>query len=184
VKVVLHAALSCLMDLLVLDMDNTVGPRKAAVEAGIVPVFVDLLARRDEATICLVLRLVFPLLIPADPGEVGQWGDGLLRAVSQLLIGSPPAESVRAADTLFQVGAMHRALIRDYRSWGIDATVRRLKRNSDPEVANTARQLLFLVNEGLHVSIVASSHGLLDHLLHPALGLSAWRPARIVGFSS
>jgi hypothetical protein len=152
VNAAIHACLSCLMELLVLHMDDARGPRKSAVEAGIVPLFIDMLALRHEPTIYLVLRLVFPVLVPADRGEVQQWAGGLLRAVSELLLASPPIAPERAADALFQLGAVHRPLIADYRSWGIDASVQRLSRHSDPETAEAATKLLFLVNEGMHVS--------------------------------
>jgi hypothetical protein len=154
----LEAPLQSLRALLAHDLDTALSGFKPVIDAGLVPVLMDLLRLRHEPSAAQALHLAETLLLATPHGNPPRWSWGLMGAVAGLLSAEPPVEPGRAAEVLFHVGMERRQLIVDYQPWGIDASVRRLARSPDAETAAAAKKLLYVVNEGKYVSAIRSPY--------------------------
>jgi hypothetical protein len=133
--------IDCLKDLLQHDMAKAGTLWKTAVDAGIVPITIDLLTLDDEQTsIGLVLVSGFILMV-LPRGEAQSWEGGLLRAVAKLLTSTSPMVLQVTADVVFNVAFMHPELIVDCRTWGIEDAVQRLTMHIDPGIAAPANRV-------------------------------------------
>jgi hypothetical protein len=142
----LGAALSCLSDLMRYDSTHRKEFWSSAVNAGIVPVLIDLLTAGHEQTVSKTLELSGMLLTSAPEGEVTRWGVGLVHACTRLLSADRPVAVRVAAEMLHIVGETHHALIADCHTWGIDLSLQRLTMHSDPGTACAAHQLKNLLS--------------------------------------
>ncbi len=127
------------------------------INAGIIPVFIDLLKLGHEPTTVKIVELSGLLLLPAYPGQIVPGGVGLLRALAQLLDAVPPVTSRVAAVTLYNVGAAHPELTVDCRTWGIEDTVQQLTLHADRATAVAASRVnkLLFDHDGADVSSVS-----------------------------
>lgn len=125
---------------------------KPAIDAGIVPVIMDLLSC-DLETVRSALWLSTRLLLAAPNVEV--WAGGLPRAIAGLCSSSPDM-ALDTVDMLFDIGLVRREVIADFHTWGVYASLKRLATCSHPQLAAAASRLLFLVDHGLDVSSSSS----------------------------
>jgi hypothetical protein len=149
----LNFPLMCLSHITDASEENSKDPAvfwKPAIDAGIVPVIVDLLALPDRKTILSLLRLSGTVLLAGPRGEGQRWAGQLPRAIAGLIIGKPPVAVHEAVAMLFNI-ALRRDLALDLRAWGVYETVRRLESDSNPDTARGAKGLLFMVDHGLNV---------------------------------
>jgi hypothetical protein len=130
---------------------------KPAIDAGIVPVIVDLLALPDRKTILSLLRLSGSVLLAGPRGEGQRWAGELPRAIAGLVNAKPPVAVHEAVAMLFNI-ALRRDLVLDLRAWGVHEAVRRLESDRDPETARGAKGLLFMVSQRLDVRPPPSLH--------------------------
>jgi hypothetical protein len=147
-----YAPLECLLQLVLYDKDNQAGVRKAAYDAGIVPLLCDLLAACDESRIKQVLSLSTSLVLFNSPGEEGEWAGRLPHAIARLMNASPPVAAAAAADALFNMCTLYPQLLLACPTWGIGDSLKRLTAHSDPETAAAAKKLLSIMEEWLDVS--------------------------------
>jgi hypothetical protein len=89
------------------DQDNQAGVRKAAYDAGVVPVLCDLLAVCDEPRIKKLMTLSASLLLVKSPGGEREWAERLPHAIARLLSATPPVAVAQAADTLFDMCTLY-----------------------------------------------------------------------------
>jgi hypothetical protein len=136
-----EAPVSCLKQMLKYDMENARTLWKPAVDAGIVPLFIDLLTLGHEPMTIEVTSAAGFLLTPVPQGEAALWDGGLLRALAGLLTADSPIVLAGALDVLFNVGWVHPELIVDCRTWGIEHSVQRLAVHADPTVAGIAKMV-------------------------------------------
>ncbi len=144
---VVGIALSCLMGLMRYDVKNAKEMWKPAVDAGIVPVLLDLLTLRHGQTLGSTLELSGMLLMSAPRGEAEQWGVELVRATAGLLNAARPVALHDAAKVLHTVGKKHPALIADCHTWGIEVSLQQLTLHSNSDTAAAARQLKKLLSD-------------------------------------
>ncbi len=142
----LRFALGSLGDFMRYDMANRRELWKSADDWGIIPVLVDVLTLRHEATVELALEVSGMLLMSAPKGSLGQAGLGLMRASARVLCGDRPVAVQRAAQMVHDVGARHPELIADCHTWGIDDSLQRLTMHSDAGPAAAACQLKKLLS--------------------------------------
>jgi hypothetical protein len=142
--------LSRLMD--VSDQENPTVFWKPAIEAGVVPVFADLLATGHLSTIMSVLLLAMPLLNATPSQGVQQWAGGLPRAMAGLMSGGPPTFRGTAVEVLVNMGMARPDLIADIHTWGLDATLRRLNMDPVERTAAAAEKLLLMIGQIANVS--------------------------------
>jgi hypothetical protein len=154
----LEALLQSLRALLAHDLDTALSGFKPIIDAGLVPVLINLLSLRHEPSAAQALHLAETLLLATPHGNPPRWSWGLMGAVAGLLSAEPPVKPDRAAEVLFHVGMERRQLIADYQPWGIDASVRRLARSPHAGTAANAKKLLYVVNEGKYVSAIHSPY--------------------------
>jgi hypothetical protein len=136
----LNLPLVMLDHLLTYDIENNREIWRSAVDAGVVPFFIDLLDLRHEPTIGQVLRLSGLLFLPVPAEEIGSRADGLSRAIARLLTANLPVAPA-AAKMLSHIAMVHPKLVRDWHTWGIEDTVQRLTTHSDLATAGAALDL-------------------------------------------
>jgi hypothetical protein len=164
---VVEPPLSCLKQLLWYNMLSIGALGKAAVDAGIVPILVDLLKFDDEVTIVLVVRVSALLLVPAPRETVGAWGRDLMRASARLLTASRPVTQRDTIEMLAKIGETHPQLLVDCHTWGIDDAVQRLTIDSDVATAAAALKLKKLFGRAQKRQDVSQpSQTTSDHLAH------------------
>jgi hypothetical protein len=142
----LRLALGSLEDFMRYDMANRRELWKSAEHWGVIPVLVDVLTLRHEATVELALEVSGMLLMSAPKGSLGQAGLGLMRASARVLCGDRPVAVQRAAEMVHDVGAKHPELIADCHTWGVDDSLQRLTMHSHAGIAAAARQLKKLLS--------------------------------------
>jgi hypothetical protein len=150
---VVEPPLFCLNPILQSDLCNTRGLWKHAVNAGIVPDLIYLLAHGDEQTVSRAVLVSGLILTPAAREELGWWAPGLVRAMAQLLNANPPVVPSLVLSALCTFGTVNPDIGKDCRTWGIEASVQRLTMHSDPDTAALAVELkeLFFVHQAPEV---------------------------------
>jgi hypothetical protein len=172
-----HYTLSCLTEIMVYDSTHRKVFWRPAVNAGIVPVLIDLLTHRHEQTVSKTLELSGMLLTSAPEGEVGQWGLGLVHATTRVLSADRPVAVRNAAEMLHKVGSAHPCLIADCHTWRIDDSLQQLTTHSDPGTAAAAlhlKKLLSSVKPEPDVSPLLNSTSILSPSLDYCLVYITW----------
>ncbi len=143
---------------------------KIAVVGGIISAVIELLKVGDEQTVVDLLTVSAHVVVSAPPDQVTATARGLLPTIAALLTASPPVAPGCAADALFGLGFMRRALVKDFHTWGLGESVQQLVKHDDPYTAAAGKRLLFLINEGLEVSLMSTFGLKLCYLLFPCAG--------------
>jgi hypothetical protein len=138
---------------------------RPAINAGLLPVIMDLLTMGHKPLVLSLLRLSGILLMPLPNRAAEPWARGLLRAVAGLISARPPVAPEAAMELLLSVGIIRRDFMMDFHTWGIYDGLQRFAAHTNPRTAAVARALLFLVNSGSDVSSTLSPR---IHALHVA----------------
>jgi hypothetical protein len=134
-----EAAIRCLKQLLQYDMENARTLWKAAMDAGIMPIFRGLLKLGHEGTTIEIVMASGFLMLSVPAGEGALWDGALTRVIAGLLTTSTaPLVLGATVDFLYHVGVKHPELIVDCRSWGIEQKLQQLTLHVNPALAAAA----------------------------------------------
>lgn len=135
------------------DARHATGFWKPAIDAGVVPIFIDLLTFHWR-TVKFILWLSHHLLAAAPSGSPGAWAGALPRAIAGLISAGPP-KALDAVEMLFSVGLIRKDVLANFHTWGVSSTLQRLTTDESPNMAAAAKGLVFLVDDGPDVSCPA-----------------------------
>jgi hypothetical protein len=148
---VIRTPFKCLRSLCKYDMTHDMVLPKLAHEAGMIPVFSELLKLGDEEALAELLSVAGSVLLTLPYGQSGMAEAAFMHDIAAFLTAEPLFAPMHALEGLFAIGIVRRDLIMDFATWGVADSVQRLTKHRDTPTAVAAKRLLFLVSDGLHV---------------------------------
>jgi hypothetical protein len=150
---------ACLNELTQYDRRHMMDLWRPLIDAGILPILIDLNALGNAKAAEHLLLLSATVLLTAPSSEVGQLGANLLGEIARLASeGSPAVTRIPAAQFLYEIGMEHPQLILGCRTWKIEETVEQLMRHPNPDVAEKAQALKHHLFAAKMVSAAPPTH--------------------------
>ncbi len=146
----LEAAMTCLSKVMHSEVDHPTGLWKAAFDSGLVPILCNMLRLDDESMVDRSLTLSACLLRITPPGRNGleaRWAKELLRTIMELVVAKAEAAPPAAVQTLVSTALIHKDMLKDIHTWGIEDSLKVLTTHSYSPVAAGAERLLSLVHK-------------------------------------
>jgi hypothetical protein len=144
----------CLRALLESEMHDEMGLPRLANEAGMIPVFGELLRLGDERAIGDLVSMAGLVLLTLPVEDTSTVAPGYIRALTGLISAEPAVAQTAVLEGLFALGVARRELIEDFPAWGLGDTLQRLTQHDKRRTAAAAKRVVFLVHDGREVCLM------------------------------
>jgi hypothetical protein len=174
---VIRPPIRCLRALLESEVRDDMGLPRLANEAGMIPVFGELLRLGDKRAIGDLVSMAGLVLLTLPVEDTSTVARGYMRALSGLIPAEPAVAQRAALDGLFALGVARRELIEDFPAWGLGDTLQRLTQHDKRRTAAAAKRVLFLVNDGREVRLMLFHPSSIYDLLYRCWALTFASPS-------